>query len=156
MHIAKKHMKCFIMGVFIAVFFHMLHAHSKNGFGSGVGPLALLGIGEGKGGGRGGAFWARGCVVFVCGVFCLWRVPWSFECVTMTCLWAARCGPAMSVLLEKKAFGGNASHEPENPSSARSLEHPAVACPHLMIHAGQQCSQFSGIGRSWILHELCA
>ena len=36
---------------------------------------------------------------------------------------------AMSVLLEKTAFGGNASLQLADPGSAHFLEHPTTACP---------------------------
>ena len=36
---------------------------------------------------------------------------------------------AMSVLLEKTAFGGNASLQLADPGSAHILEHPTTACP---------------------------
>ena len=35
------------------------------------------------------------------------------------------------------------------------LGHPTAACPRSVIHAGQKCPQFCGIGRSWTLNELC-
>ena len=38
---------------------------------------------------------------------------------------------------------------------ASQLTDTYVACLLSVIHAGQKCSQFCGIGRSWMLHELC-
>ena len=61
---------------------------------------------------------------------------------------------AISVLLEETAFGGNASLEPADPSIADFLEHLTAACPCPVVHAGQKCPQFCGIGRSWILNKL--
>ena len=42
-----------------------------------------------------------------------------------------------------------------DPSIAHFLKHPTAACSRSVIHAGQKCSQFCGIGRSGILNELC-
>ena len=60
----------------------------------------------------------------------------------------------MSVLLEETAFGGNASLEPADPSTADLFEHPTAACPLPVIHAGQKCPQCCGVGRSWMLNKL--
>ena len=46
---------------------------------------------------------------------------------------------AMSVLLEETAFGGHASLEPADPSSAVFLERLMAACPLPVMHAGQKC-----------------
>ena len=43
---------------------------------------------------------------------------------------------AMSVLLEKAAFGGDASLQPADPSHAHLLEHRTTACSRSVIHAG--------------------
>ena len=61
---------------------------------------------------------------------------------------------AMSVLLEETAFGGHASLQPADPSIGDFLEHLTAACPIPVIHAGQKCPQFCGIGRSWMLNKL--
>ena len=37
---------------------------------------------------------------------------------------------------------------------ASQLTNTHVACLFSVIHAGQKCSQFCGIGRSWMLHEM--
>ena len=55
----------------------------------------------------------------------------------------------MSVQLEKNSLW------PADPSLAHFLEQPTTACPRSAIHAGQKCPQFCGIGKSWILNELC-
>ena len=72
--------------------------------------------------------------------------------VFMTCFGAVSLSgtmrSAMSVLLEETAFGGHASLEPADPSIADVLEHHTAACPRPLIHAGQKCPQFCGIGRS--------
>ena len=65
------------------------------------------------------------------------------------------CGGVMSLLLEIHAFGGNAGFKPADPNIAHFFEHPTAACPRRMIHAGQKCPQFCGIGRSWTLIEVC-
>ena len=62
---------------------------------------------------------------------------------------------AISVILEKPAFGGNASLQLADPSLTHFLEHPTAACPRSVIHAGQKSPQFCGIGRSRTLNELC-
>ena len=62
---------------------------------------------------------------------------------------------AMSVLLEKTAFGGHASLQPADPRGTDLFEHPTAACPRSVRHAGCKCTQFRGIGRGWILNELC-
>ena len=58
----------------------------------------------------------------------------------------------MSVLLEETAFG--ASLQPADPSIADFLEHVPAVCPRSVIHAGQKCPQFCGIGGSWMLNKL--
>ena len=79
--------------------------------------------------------------------------------VFMTCFFAVSSSgtmrSAMSALLQETAFGGHASLMPADPSLADFLEHLTAACPRPMIHAGQKCPQFCGIGRSWMLNELC-
>ena len=62
---------------------------------------------------------------------------------------------AVSVLLEKTAFGENASLNLADPCLAIFLEHPTAACPRSVIHAGQKCPQLSWICRSWMLNGLC-
>ena len=56
--------------------------------------------------------------------------------------WSGTMRSAMSVPLEKPAFGGKAGLQPADPSIAHFLEHPKAACPRPVIHAGRKCPQF--------------
>ena len=60
------------------------------------------------------------------------------------------------VLLEKKPpLAATQAFSLRDPGSTHLLKHPTAACPRSVIHVGQTCPQFCGIGRSWTLNELC-
>ena len=59
---------------------------------------------------------------------------------------------SLRITVKNAAFGGNASPQPADASIAHFLEDPTATCPR---SAGQKCSQFCGMCKSWILNELC-
>ena len=86
-------------------------------------------------------------------------MPWRVKHVLVTCV--LRCVVERH---DAKSQDHCSKKQPLAATQALSLRTQALPifskiqrllCPRLVIHAGQKCPQFFGIGRSWMLNELC-